>query len=234
MTSDTGGLPPSIAGTRLGREVQGSWGARGRGRGGCAGGGRRRGLGVVGDDHQVEVGRSDEPLGDGVVEQAEQGVEVAGDVEHADRPGVQPERGPGQHLEEFFIRADAAGQRRGSPRRAGPSGPCARASPSTTCSSVSPPWASSGTARCVGDHAHDAAPVGEHGVGDDAHQAGPPAAVDQADPAAAQGRADPARPPRRSRAGRRRTSRSRRRRSGTGSVMPARPGAWRRSWRGGW
>src|SRR5260221_4989891 len=68
------------------------------------------GLRVGRDAEELEVGRADELLGDGVVEKVEKGVEVAVDVEQADRFGVQPERRPGQGFEELFISAKAPGK----------------------------------------------------------------------------------------------------------------------------
>ena len=52
----------------------------------------------------------------------EQRVEVAVDVEQADRLAVQAERGPGQDLEELLVRADAAGQGEEPPSAAGHQG----------------------------------------------------------------------------------------------------------------
>ncbi len=62
------------------------------------------------DDQQVPVLGPDEPSSRRVAQELEQPVEVARDVDDADRLGVQLQLQPGQHLEHFLERAVAAGQ----------------------------------------------------------------------------------------------------------------------------
>src|SRR5271166_5499502 len=67
---------------------------------------------IVGDDEEVEKTGSDELLGDPVLEECDQRVEVAVDVEDADRLLVNAQRAPAQDLEELLERADPAGKRK--------------------------------------------------------------------------------------------------------------------------
>src|SRR5271157_3366219 len=64
---------------------------------------------VVGDDEGMERTGSDELLGDSVLEECGQRVEVAVDVEDADRLLVDPECAPAQDFENLLERADPAG-----------------------------------------------------------------------------------------------------------------------------
>src|SRR5262249_3492065 len=70
-----------------------------------------QGFWILRGDQESEVLAAEEPFGDGVVEQCEQGVEVASDVEDPDRLLVEFQRGPAQSLEEFLVGPDPAGHR---------------------------------------------------------------------------------------------------------------------------
>jgi hypothetical protein len=59
-----------------------------------------------------EIALTPEALGDGMVDEGNQRLPVAFDIDQEDRLGVQAELRPGQHLEEFVERAGAAGQDR--------------------------------------------------------------------------------------------------------------------------
>lgn len=65
---------------------------------------------LVVDDQRVFKVNSEEAGVAGVAKKREEVVEVAAHVEEADGVGVNPKLSPGEYLEEFIERSDAAGQ----------------------------------------------------------------------------------------------------------------------------
>ena len=68
-------------------------------------------FGVVGHDQHLSVLRTDEPLGNRVIEERGELVVEARDVEQTERLGVQPELRPCRHLDDLFDGPETAGQR---------------------------------------------------------------------------------------------------------------------------
>ena len=85
-------------------------------------------LGFVGNEEHRSVLRADEPFGDRVIEEGDERVVEAVDVQQPERLGVQAELRPRGDLDDLFDGAEAAGQRDEAVATAPPSSPCVRAS----------------------------------------------------------------------------------------------------------
>lgn len=122
--------------------------------------------------------RPEESLVVHVVNERDQRVVVALDVEEADGAGVETELGPGEDLEEFVERADAAGERDEAASDVGHH-LFALMHGVDDVQGVDAGVPEFAVHELLGDDAGDDPAVGEHGIGDMAHQAGAAAAVDQ-------------------------------------------------------
>lgn len=145
------------------------------------------GVGVVVVKQQVENAGVGQILVDGVLDQGQERVEIAVDVEDPGRFAMEAEEGPGKDFEEFLESTDAAGEDQEG-IGAGVHESLALVHAGDDVEFGESVVSDFLTGKGLGDDADDAGTGGKGGVGGDAHQADPPPAVDQFQAAAGDGR----------------------------------------------
>ncbi len=137
------------------------------------------------DDKSLQVVGSNKLFGDAMIQHRQKRVEVARDVEDSQRFLVQSQRGPGQGLEEFLERADAAWQRKKSD-----GSPChhrfALVHVGDDVQFRQPIVGDLLGGQGLGDYADHLSAAIEDRVGDNSHQSDPPTPINHADTAAGQ------------------------------------------------